>query len=73
MYHSRSRWFVLGILALTVMVLAACAPVAPQPGAAPAEQVELAFWNMPFVTQEVSPEYVLKWEEDVKAAHAHGR
>ena len=68
MYHSRSRWFVLGILALTVMVLAACAPVAPQPGAAPAEQVELAFWNMPFVTQEVSPEYVLKWEEDVKAA-----
>lgn len=68
MYHSRSRWFVLGILALTVMVLAACAPVAPQPGAAPAEQVELAFWNMPFVTQEVSPEYVLKWEEDVKTA-----
>jgi ABC-type glycerol-3-phosphate transport system substrate-binding protein len=29
---------------------------------------ELSFWNMPFVTQEVSPEYVQKWEEDVKTA-----
>jgi ABC-type glycerol-3-phosphate transport system substrate-binding protein len=36
--------------------------------AAPAEQVSLAFWNMPFVTQEVSPEYVLQWEEDAKTA-----
>lgn len=35
---------------------------------APAEMVNLSFWNMPFVTQEVSPEYVLQWEEDVKAA-----
>jgi ABC-type glycerol-3-phosphate transport system substrate-binding protein len=31
-------------------------------------KVKLAFWNMPFVTQEVSPEYVLKWENDVVAA-----
>ncbi|HEX9925161.1 MAG TPA: extracellular solute-binding protein [Anaerolineae bacterium] len=30
------------------------------------EQVTLAFWNMPFVTQEVSPNYVLQWEEDAK-------
>ena len=28
----------------------------------------LSFWNMPFVTQEVSPEYVSKWEQDIKNA-----
>ena len=33
-----------------------------------AEAVNLTFWNMPFVTQEVSPEYVVQWEEDVKSA-----
>jgi ABC-type glycerol-3-phosphate transport system substrate-binding protein len=32
------------------------------------EKVSLSFWNMPFVTQEVSPEYVLQWEEDVVTA-----
>ena len=31
-------------------------------------KVKLSFWNMPFVTQEVSPKYVLKWEEDAKTA-----
>jgi len=31
-------------------------------------KVRLSFWNMPFVTQEVSPSYVLKWEEDAKTA-----
>jgi ABC-type glycerol-3-phosphate transport system substrate-binding protein len=31
-----------------------------------AQQVKLTFWNMPFVTQEVSPSYVLKWEKDAK-------
>jgi ABC-type glycerol-3-phosphate transport system substrate-binding protein len=36
--------------------------------APPAEKVRLTFWNMPFVTQEVSPEYVLQWEEDVVTA-----
>ena len=41
---------------------------APAEEAAPAEQVSLAFWNMPFVTQEVSPEYVKQWEEDVVTA-----
>ncbi len=30
----------------------------------------LSFWNMPFVTQEVSPEYVSKWEKDIKNATA---
>jgi ABC-type glycerol-3-phosphate transport system substrate-binding protein len=33
-----------------------------------AEKVSLSFWNMPFVTQEVSPEYVAQWEEAVKTA-----
>ena len=28
----------------------------------------LSFWNMPFVTQEVSPEYISKWEKDIKKA-----
>jgi ABC-type glycerol-3-phosphate transport system substrate-binding protein len=32
------------------------------------EKVELSFWNMPFVTQEVSPQYVLAWEKDVVSA-----
>ena len=41
-------------------------PAAEEP--APAEEVSLAFWNMPFVTQEVSPEYVNQWEADVKTA-----
>jgi ABC-type glycerol-3-phosphate transport system substrate-binding protein len=29
-------------------------------------QQSLSFWNMPFVTQEVSPEYVKNWETDAK-------
>jgi len=29
---------------------------------------ELSFWNMPFVTQEVSPAYVKAWQENVKTA-----
>ncbi len=28
----------------------------------------LSFWNMPFVTQEVSPSYVKNWEQNVKKA-----
>ncbi len=36
--------------------------------AAVEERVSLSFWNMPFVTQEVSPEYVTAWESDVKVA-----
>ena len=32
------------------------------------ETVDLSFWNMPFNTQEVSPAYVLQWQEAVKTA-----
>jgi ABC-type glycerol-3-phosphate transport system substrate-binding protein len=53
---------------LAFIMLAACAPVAQPGGEAGAAPVSLAFWNMPFVTQEVSPEYVVQWEQDVKAA-----
>jgi ABC-type glycerol-3-phosphate transport system substrate-binding protein len=35
------------------------------------EEASLAFWNMPFVTQEVSPEYVNMWEERVQDAVAN--
>ncbi|CAB1056667.1 hypothetical protein D1BOALGB6SA_1404 [Olavius sp. associated proteobacterium Delta 1] len=28
----------------------------------------LSFWNMPFVTQEVSPQYVMNWEKDIMMA-----
>jgi len=71
MYQRRSKWVSLGVVILTLAIMAACAPVA-QPGAAPAAgesgTVDLSFWNMPFVTQEVSPEYVVQWQEDVKEA-----
>jgi ABC-type glycerol-3-phosphate transport system substrate-binding protein len=40
----------------------------PAPAAPPAEKVSLSFWNMPFVTQEVSPQYVQQWQETVKTA-----
>lgn len=30
------------------------------------QKVRLTFWNMPFVTQEVSPAYVARWEKDAK-------
>jgi ABC-type glycerol-3-phosphate transport system substrate-binding protein len=36
------------------------------PAALFAQKVKLTFWNMPFVTQEVSPAYVAKWEKDAK-------
>jgi ABC-type glycerol-3-phosphate transport system substrate-binding protein len=76
---SKPRWLVVvGAVALLAMVLTACAPpaapptptkaAAPPTQAPPKEKVSLSFWNMPFVTQEVSPEYVLQWEEDAKTA-----
>jgi ABC-type glycerol-3-phosphate transport system substrate-binding protein len=43
---------------------AAAATTAPAGG----EKVSLTFWNMPFVTQEVSPKYVAQWEEAVVKA-----
>jgi ABC-type glycerol-3-phosphate transport system substrate-binding protein len=50
---------------------AATEPAAEEPAAEEPmaeEAVSLTFWNMPFVTQEVSPEYVLQWEEDAVTA-----
>lgn len=66
----------LSVIVVLAMVFSACvAPPATAPGAEapaeeemPAEEVSLAFWNMPFVTQEVSPEYVNQWEENVEGA-----
>jgi len=54
-------------------VTAPTATSAPKATTAPTatpvpEKVSLSFWNMPFVTQEVSPEYVKQWEEAVKTA-----
>lgn len=70
MSHKRSRWLALGVIVLAIAMLAACAPVAETGAGAEqaGEAVSLSFWNMPFVTQEVSPEYVLQWQEDVKTA-----
>lgn len=72
---SRLLMFV-AVVAVLAMLITACAPPVPQPPAeeapppaeAPKEKGSLAFWNMPFVTQEVSPEYVLKWEGDAVTA-----
>lgn len=60
----------LSTIALLALVFTACvAPPAAAPAEGPAEEeVSLAFWNMPFVTQEVSPEYVQQWEEKVDEA-----
>jgi hypothetical protein len=33
-----------------------------------AAQYRLTFWNMPFVAQEVSPDYLLLWQNDAKKA-----
>ena len=73
-----SRWLaIVGVVAVLAMLVTACAPPIPQPPAEeaappeeapPKEKGSLSFWNMPFVTQEVSPDYVLKWEEDAATA-----
>lgn len=70
MYHKRSRWLSLSVIVLTVALLASCAPVMQEgaAGTGAAEEVSLTFWNMPFVTQEVSPEYVVEWQQDVEEA-----
>jgi ABC-type glycerol-3-phosphate transport system substrate-binding protein len=63
--------FVTALLFGVVLLLAGCAvPVAAPEGAGAGagEAVELTFWNMPFVTQEVSPTYVAQWEENVQTA-----
>jgi ABC-type glycerol-3-phosphate transport system substrate-binding protein len=58
----------LCIILGAVFLLAGAGSLVAEGTAEPEEKVSLAFWNMPFVTQEVSPEYVLKWEEDAKTA-----
>jgi ABC-type glycerol-3-phosphate transport system substrate-binding protein len=54
----------LAILALVALAAAGVAFAGPSKEAAK----PLSFWNMPFVTQEVSPEYVKQWEANVKKA-----
>ncbi|GAK59571.1 extracellular solute-binding protein family 1 [Candidatus Vecturithrix granuli] len=48
------------IFALMIVLVMAAMPVLAQP--------TLTFWNMPFNTQEVSPEYVAWWEENIAKA-----
>ena len=49
----------------TAAMAEATATMAPEAtattAAASGEKVTLSFWNMPFVTQEVSPQYVTQW------------
>jgi multiple sugar transport system substrate-binding protein len=56
-------------LAVVVLVLLAVGAVAfAAGGKEAAAKPELSFWNMPFVTQEVSPDYVKQWIANVKTA-----
>ncbi|MCC9076419.1 sugar ABC transporter substrate-binding protein [Litorilinea aerophila] len=67
--YLRRLGLMLGVMALALL-WAGCAPVgspAATSGSAQ-EPVTLTFWNMPFVTQEVSPAYVAQWEEAVRTA-----
>ena len=52
-------------MAAASLALVQCQQAAAPDEAAAAEKVALSFWNMPFVTQEVSPDYVKQWEQDV--------
>jgi len=58
------------VMALLIIAAAGTAVFAAgQEEAAKAEgKASLAFWNMPFVTQEVSPEYIKLWEEGTEKA-----
>ena len=49
--------YVIGVCAVMVAVVLTAMPTFAQP--------TLTFWNMPFNTQEVSPEYVQWWEENI--------
>lgn len=55
-------------LFLIVSVLAVLSMLAVPVAVAEEPKVELSFWNMPFVTQEVSPEYVAQFEETITTA-----
>ena len=72
---SRRDFLVLSAGAAAGSLLAACdgapaalSPSTPLAGEKPAATDTLSFWNMPFVTQEVSPSYVRHWEEAVQKA-----
>ena len=59
---SQKKWILIGLCAALI--------IGGSLGLVAEGQAEksLAFWNMPFVTQEVSPEYVANWEKDVTMA-----
>jgi multiple sugar transport system substrate-binding protein len=59
---SAKKWLLIGI-GVTLLI----AGLFGQPSEVRAAK-SLSFWNMPFVTQEVSPEYVKSWESDVNKA-----
>lgn len=56
------------IVASTAVVFASGQKEQGDGGQTGGEEITLSFWNMPFVTQEVSPEYVTMWEERVSEA-----
>jgi ABC-type glycerol-3-phosphate transport system substrate-binding protein len=56
------KWILFGI----GMALLVAGPFGLLAGAEAKQS--LSFWNMPFVTQEVSPKYVKAWEADAKKA-----
>ncbi len=59
---NRMKWILIGVCAVLVIV----GPFGPITAAL--AKKSLTFWNMPFVTQEVSPQYVMDWEKDVMTA-----
>ncbi|HLB48348.1 MAG TPA: substrate-binding domain-containing protein [Anaerolineales bacterium] len=68
---TRREFLRMSALTAAGVGLAACgAPATTQAPAttAPPASTALSFWNMPFVTQEVSPEYVKQWEGAVAKA-----
>lgn len=59
---SKKKWILIG---LSAVLFAAGAGGLTSEALA---KKSLSFWNMPFVTQEVSPQYVMNWEKDVMMA-----
>ena len=59
---SKMKWILISVCAVLVIV----GPFGPISAAL--AKKSLTFWNMPFVTQEVSPQYVMDWEQDVMTA-----
>jgi ABC-type glycerol-3-phosphate transport system substrate-binding protein len=71
---SRREFLRLGALSVAGVALLGRQPAAGDVAAIAAAQggkaglTDLTFWNMPFVTQEVSPSYVTQWQNAVAAA-----